>query len=183
MRATKAKYEEEELVRLLKQQDREAFEYLYKQYSSALMGILIRSVEDEEVANDLLQDVFVKIWKSIANYNPERGRLYTWMLNIARNTGIDYMRSKHAGQNSKNQNIEDLVYHVDNLKHVTQETDGIGLKTLMEKLAPEQQILIEYIYYKGYTHDDAAKTLDIPLGTVKSRVRNAIGILRKQFKE
>lgn len=180
---SKAIYDEESLVRLLKQQDKPAFEYLYRQYSGALLGILFKAVGHEDTANDLLQEVFVKIWKNIGSYQPERGRLYTWMLNIARNAGIDYLRSKQAKQESKNQNIEDAVYDVDKGRQMSQLTDTIGLKSLVDKLSPEQQLVLEYVYFKGYTQDDAAKTLNLPLGTVKTRVRAAINELRKQFKE
>lgn len=176
-------YDEESLVRLLKQQSRPAFEYLYKQYSSALLGIIMRSIENEDTANDLLQDVFVKIWKNIESYQPEKGRLYTWMLNIARNSAIDHLRSKQAKKENKNQTIEDVVYFVDRENRVDQQTDTIGIRSLLDKLTEEQRITLEYVYFKGYTQDDASKELNLPLGTVKTRIRAAIMELRKQFKE
>jgi RNA polymerase sigma factor (sigma-70 family) len=176
-------YDEESLVRLLKQQSRPAFEYLYHQYSTALLGIIMKSIENEDTANDLLQDVFVKIWKNIESYQPERGRLYTWMLNIARNSAIDFLRSKQAKKENKNQTIEDVVYFVDRENSVDQQTDTIGIKTLLDGLSEDQRIALEYVYFKGYTQDDASKELNLPLGTVKTRIRAAIMELRKQFKE
>jgi RNA polymerase sigma factor (sigma-70 family) len=176
-------YDEESLVSLLKQQDKAAFEYLYRQYSSALLGVLMKSVINEDTANDLLQDVFVKIWKNIDTYQPDRGRLYTWMLNIARNTGIDYLRSKQSKKETKNQTLEDVVYHVDSKNQVVQKIDTIGIRTLVADLSEEQQLVLEYVYFKGYTQDDAAKILNLPLGTIKTRIRSAIMELRKEFKE
>ncbi len=176
-------YDEASLVNLLKQQSRPAFEYLYHQYSSALLGILLKSVRNEDTANDLLQDVFVKIWKNIGSYQAERGRLYTWMLNIARNTGIDYLRSKQSKKENQNQKIEDVVYQVDSKNQVNQQIDAIGIKSMLDKLSAEQQMVLEYVYFMGYTQDDASKILNLPLGTVKTRIRAAIIELRKVFKE
>src|SRR5476649_2115117 len=87
-------YNEEELVLLLKQQSREAFNYLYKQYSAVLYGVVNKVVYDEQTAQDVLQDVFVKIWTNIDQYDAKKGRIYTWMINIARNAAIDKLRSK-----------------------------------------------------------------------------------------
>jgi RNA polymerase sigma factor (sigma-70 family) len=178
---SKTIYDEESLVRLLKEQDRPAFDYLYRQYSSALLGVLMKSISNEDTANDILQEVFIKIWKNINSYQPERGRLYTWMLNIARNAGIDYLRSRQSKKENQNQSIEDVVYHVDSENQVNQKIDTIGIKTLIGKLTVEQQLVLEYVYFKGYTQDEASKALDLPLGTVKTRVRAAIMELRKEF--
>jgi RNA polymerase sigma factor (sigma-70 family) len=176
-------YDEESLVSLLKEQDKPAFEYLYQHYSPALLGILMKSVANEDTANDLLQDVFVKIWKNIGSYQAEKGRLYTWMLNIARNTGIDYLRSKQSKRENKNQTIEDVVYHVDSENQVSQKEDTIGIRSLVGTLSEEQQLVLEYVYFKGYTQDDASKALNLPLGTIKTRIRSAMMELRKEFKE
>ncbi len=176
-------YDEASLVALLKKRDRPAFEHMYRRYSSALLGILLKAVENEEIANDLLQEVFIKIWKNIDAYLPERGRLYTWMLNIARNTGIDYLRSKQSKQDNQNQTIDDVVYHVDRENQVSQQVDMIGIRSLVERLPPGQQLVLEYVYFKGYTQEDASRELNIPLGTVKTRIRAAILELRKEFKE
>ena len=88
------KYSEEELVNLLKQNNKAAFSYLYDHYSGALFGIILKIVnQDEETSEDVLQDVFIKIWKKIATYDSTKGTLFTWMLNIARNTAIDKVRT------------------------------------------------------------------------------------------
>src|SRR5206468_3616525 len=87
-------YSEEELVLLLQQQSRQAFNYLYRQYSAVLYGVIYKVITDEQTSQDVLQDVFIKIWNNISQYNAQKGRLYTWMLNIARNAAIDKLRSK-----------------------------------------------------------------------------------------
>jgi RNA polymerase sigma-70 factor (ECF subfamily) len=175
-------YSEEYLISMLQKQDRTAFEYLYDRYSAALLGILMRSVQDEDIANDLLQDVFVKIWKNIAQYDSNKGKLYTWMINITRNTGFDYVKSKANRQSSQNFTLEDQSNSVDTNIHVSQNIELIGVKNLLEKLPIEQKNLIEYIYFKGYTQDETSKHFNLPLGTVKTRTRAAIIELRKYFK-
>ena len=83
--------DETELVMLLKQKSKVAFNYLYDNYSRALYGIILKIVETEEVAEDILQDVFVKIWNRIDSYDASKGKLFTWLLNVARNTGYSYI--------------------------------------------------------------------------------------------
>jgi len=95
-------YEESELVRLLRQRQEPAFNYLYDHYAGALYSVIISIVPDRELGNDLLQEVFVKIWRQIESYDSTKGRLFTWMLNIARNASIDAVRSKNFQQSRQN---------------------------------------------------------------------------------
>jgi len=94
------KYSEPELIILLKQHDQSAFGYLYDNYAGALLSIIKNIISDNEIANDVLQEVFMKIWRQADSYDQTKGRLFTWMLNIARNTSIDMIRSKQY-QNSQ----------------------------------------------------------------------------------
>ena len=126
--ATQTTYTETELISLLLQQSREGFNYLYKQYSAVLYGVIRRVVYDETTAQDVLQEAFVKIYNNIAKYNPEKGRLYTWMLNVARNTAIDKLRSKGEVMKSKIQTGDDIVYKSENEQKTEQQTDTIGLR-------------------------------------------------------
>ncbi len=174
-------YSEEELVMLLKQQSRDAFNYLYRQYSAVLYGVINKIVYDEQIAQDVLQEVFVKIWNNIPQYNPEKGRIYTWMINIARNAAIDKLRSKGEIMKSKIQTGEDVVNNVRGGMKTEQSTDIIGLKKMVSELKPEYQTIVDLAYFKGYTLDEISKTLTIPLGTVKTRMRYAINMLRQQF--
>lgn len=175
----KVKYSEEELTALLSKQDKDAFSYLYDNYSGALYGVLIRMVYEEEVAQDLLQETFVKIWKSYSSYNSERGRLYTWMFNIARNLAIDHKRSKSFKSDEKNQSIDISVSAINRSQKTVFNIDRIGLKEIVEKLKPESQQVINLLYYGGYTQEEVANELKMPLGTVKTRTRTALIELRK----
>ncbi len=173
-------YSEHELISALKAKDDQAFSYLYDHYSGSLYSIILQIVKMPEPANDVLQDVFVNIWRKIESYDPIKGRLFTWMLNISRNASIDMLRSKNYQNSLKNQEITDNVYGID---QVTQTSiDSIGLTKFLGKLRPEQRVLIELAYFKGYTHDEIAQIEDIPLGTVKTRIRNALLQLREYLK-
>jgi RNA polymerase sigma factor (sigma-70 family) len=173
-------YSEQELINALKARDDQAFSYLYDHYSGALYSIILQILKRPETANDVLQEVFVNIWRKIESYDPLKGRLFTWMLNISRNSSIDMLRSKNYQNSQKNQEITDTVYGSD---QVTQTNiDSIGLTRFLGKLRPEQRVLIELAYFKGYTHDEIAQIEDIPLGTVKTRIRNALLQLREYLK-
>ncbi len=178
----KLNYTEEELVALLKNKDMVAYNVLYDNYSASLYGIITRIVPAEEIAQDILQDVFVKIWKSIDRYDKTKGRLYTWMLNIARNSSIDYARSKQSKLENKIQDIDNSVYEVNMQNSTAINTDVIGVKEEVIKLKDDYRVLIDLIYFKGFTQEETAKQLNIPLGTVKTRVRLAIIELRKTLK-
>ena len=177
----KKNYNQDELAVLIKNRDQNAFGYLYNNYSKAIFGVISNIVDDNEEAEDILQKTFLKIWNSFDSYNTEKGRLYTWMLNIARNLAIDYKRSK--SNKNKNQNVEDNVNTFNTIRADEESHDHIGLKNVVDKLKPDHLILIELAYYQGYTQEDISKELDIPIGTVKTRMRKALLLLREQLKE
>lgn len=174
------KYSEPELVQLLRQRSQHVFSYLYDNYSGALHSIILNIVKEEELANDVLQEVFVKIWKQVDTYDTSKGRLFTWMLNIARNASIDTVRSR-SYQNSR-QNRE-LSEDTDTIAGMSEtRTDHIGLRKIVYNLKEEYKVLVELSYFQGYTQDEIAKMMGIPLGTVKTRLRTALIQLREIIK-
>lgn len=172
---------EEELVLALRQREKVAIEALYDMYSSSLFGVIVRIVNDTALAEDILQDTFVKIWNSFSSYSTEKGRLFTWMVNIARNLAIDKIRSKDFKNQGKNQDIENNVAFIDEQRNAVYKPELLGVKELVEGLKPEQKSILDLVYFKGYTHVEAADELGVPLGTVKTRLRMAIIQLRKYF--
>ena len=162
----------------MKQQNRDAFNYLYKNYSAVLYGVIFKVTGDQETASDVLQEAFVKIWNNINKYDPSRGRLYTWMLNLARNAAIDKLRSKGEIMQSKIQTGEDIVNTVIGSERTEQKTDTIGLRKMVAGLKPEYEVIVSMAYFQGFTLDEIAKSLDIPLGTVKTRMRSAMKELK-----
>jgi RNA polymerase sigma factor (sigma-70 family) len=175
-------YTEQELVSLLKNGDKKAFGYLYDHYSGTLYSIILQILKDDELANDLLQEVFINIWQKIELYDPSKGRLFTWMLNVTRNASIDTLRSKTYRNGQKNQPMGNQG-EAFLLRQVTRvNIDMIGFRKVLEQLPEEQQLLIELAYFRGYTHKEIADMEKIPLGTVKSRIRKALIQLRELLK-
>lgn len=172
---------EEELIRALRNREQIAAEALYDMYSASLYGVISRIVVDTATAEDVLQDTFVKIWNSFSSYSAEKGRLFTWMVNIARNLSIDKIRSKDFKNQNKNQKLENNVTFIDEQRNTVYKPELLGIKDLVETLKPEQKSILDLVYFKGYTHVEAADELGVPLGTIKTRLRMAIVQLRKHF--
>ncbi len=180
-RISKISLSEPELVQAIRTRDRKGAEALYDMYSAALYGVIYRIIQHEEIAEDLLQEAFVKIWNSAASYDESKGRLFTWMVNIARNLSIDKTRSKDFRNHSKTEDIENIVLSVDKGFTTSINPETLGLKELVNKLNPDQKVILDLVYFRGFTHVEAAEELNLPLGTVKTRLRNAIITLRKVF--
>jgi RNA polymerase sigma factor (sigma-70 family) len=168
------KYNEQELVALLKQRDNRAYGYLYDNYAAALNGIILPIVKDGETANDVLQEIFVNVWKKIDFYDASKGRLFTWLLNIARNAAIDKVRSKSFKNTQATVSLPDGNEANIAGAVLQPNADLIGLKKVLNKLKDEYRQLIDLSYFQGFTHDEIAKALNIPLGTVKTRIRTAL---------
>lgn len=172
-------YTEPELVQLLRQKEEAAFKYLYDHYAGALNGAILQIIPEQALASDVLQEVFLNIWRRIDTYDASKGRLFTWMLNIARNAAIDMTRSKAYQNSQKNRELDSNV-------HIRSEgsnpsLDHIGLSKVIGQLKEEHRVLIDLAYLKGYTHEEIAKLQEIPLGTVKTRIRAALLQLRKSL--
>ena len=167
------------IVALLRQDDKAAVSLLYDNYSDALFGVILRIVNQEALAEEILQDTFLKIWKYRESYDESKGRFFTWMLNIARNTAIDQTRLKSFSQ--KNQDLDNVVSIIDSREQENFNVDAIGIRELIEKLPEEHRSIIDLVYFKGFTHIEASEALSIPLGTLKTRLRLAIIQLRKTF--
>ena len=168
-------YTETELVALLKNKDQQAYNYLYGNYAAALYGVIMKVLNNnEEAAKDLLQEVFIKIWKNIASYDSAKGRLYTWMLNIARNSAIDVLRSAKYNNDKKISDIDNNVHIDSNVLSTSIKTDHFGLKKIVDGLKDEYRQIINLAYFNGYTQEEVAEELNIPIGTVKTRSRSAL---------
>lgn len=176
--AVKKHIEESELVAGLRRRDQAFLEYLYDHYSGALYSVILRVVRKEEVAQEVLQDAFVKIWDKIDSYDAAKGKLFTWLLNLTRNLAIDKTRSKEISQSRKTDDIDLLVNSIDRQEQSYSEVESIGLKEVLNRLPEEQQFIVEQLYLKGYTQSEVAEEFGIPLGTVKTRLRLAMVELR-----
>ena len=173
------KYSEEELILLLKTGDQSAFSYLYDNYAGALNTVICKLISDQHLAEDILQEAFVKIWNNFSSYDATKGRLFTWMLNITRNLTIDTIRSKGYKSQAKIQNSDIAVTTVNNNSNENDKFDALGLREQTMQLKEEQKKVIDLAYFEGFTQEEISKTLGIPLGTVKTRIRSGISVLKK----
>nr|WP_294944275.1 sigma-70 family RNA polymerase sigma factor [uncultured Mucilaginibacter sp.] len=180
-RKRKISLTEDELVSALRNREKVAVEALYDMYSASLFGVISRIITEIPVAEDVLQETFVKIWNSFSGYSADKGRLFTWMVNIARNLAIDKIRSKDFKNQAKNHELENNVTFIDEQRNTVYKPELLGIRDLVSTLKPEQKAILELVYFKGYTHVEAAEELDVPLGTIKTRLRMAIQQLRKHF--
>ena len=169
---------QEELLFLIQKKDSRAYSTLYDQYAKSLFSVIANLVKDREEAEDILQEVFIKIWKNIDTYNESKGRFYTWMVNIARNATIDKLRSKGYNNNKQNLSSDNFVYLLEDNNKFINKIDAIGIQEFIKKLKPKCIALIDLLFYKGYTQQEASEELEIPLGTVKTQNRNCINDLR-----
>lgn len=166
------------LVLRLKNRERTALRELYSHYSGALLNVIFQIVKSKEMAEEVMQDAFVKIWDKIDQYDESKGRLFTWMLQIARNTAIDGIRSGNFKRWEKTDPLENDVNENIDLSESLNIEDS-GLRTVVNNLDEKYRLLIDYLYFQDYTQKEASEALDIPLGTVKTRVRMALVELRK----
>lgn len=176
---------QEELVDMLRRRDRKGFDLLYDSYSPALLGVIAQMITPRESAEDVLQDSFVKIWKYIERYDVSKGSLYTWMLNIVRNTALDALKSKAHKKQLQNQSIDNIVYNEKGSSEFSQPAASarLDLKDLLGILDKDNTLLISKAYLEGYTQAEIAEETGMPLGTVKTRMRGALQKLRTFFKE
>lgn len=173
---------QEELLVLIYKKDEKAFTHLYDMYSKSLFAVINVLVKNREEAEDVLQEVFVKIWKNIDSYHESKGRFYTWILNIARNTSIDKLRSKNFNNSQKNLSSDNFVHLLDDSTKLINKVDTIGIQEFVKRLKPKCIQIIDLLFFKGYTQQETAEALEIPLGTVKTHNRNCINDLRNYLK-
>lgn len=167
------------MIQLLKSGDKSAFEYLYDHYSGALNAVVLRIINDQQLAEDILQESFVKIWNNFYSYDSSKGRLFTWMLNITRNLTIDTVRSKNYKKQSKIQSSEKAVIYTSNNVDENNKFDAMDIRKQTSLLKEDQKRVIDLAYFEGLTQEEISKALGIPLGTVKTRMRAAISGLKK----
>lgn len=167
------------LCGLVRARDQACISLLYDHYGEALYGIIFRILGREADAAEVLQDAFLKIWDKGPSYDPARGRLFTWMLNIARNLAINRRNSKGFRQQTDVQTDEKLVHLPDGSRQTTPDT--VDVQRMLQKLAPKYRTVISLLYLHGYTQQEVSDRLRIPLGTVKSRVKIGLRELKKLY--
>jgi RNA polymerase sigma-70 factor (ECF subfamily) len=178
----KLRLSEDKLVEGLKNMDGSAMSALYRMYSDSLYRVISTIVVIEEVAQDLLQETFIKIWKSFKHYDPGKGRLYTWMARLARNISIDYLRSVNHRNYTVSENLIESTQQIDKKFQVSYNPELIGVRDMTTILNEDQRTTLDLIYFKGYTHVQAAEELNVTVGIIRSRLQSSISELRRRFK-
>lgn len=171
------------LILELQNGNQRAFERIYELYSESTYGIIYSIVNDEKIAEEILQDVFLKIWDNASSYNSDKGRFFTWVLNIARNASIDQIRSKSHKNEKKNLAADNFVNILENKSHFSAKADAIGIGKYIDILKPICKKLIDLLFFKGFTQKETAEELEMPLGTVKTKNRACINKLREMLVE
>lgn len=169
----------------MQQGNKTAFRKLYELYAVNICGAIHLIVRDHNKSEEICQDVFLTVWQKSAQYNPSKGRFFTWILNIARNRAIDYIRSSGFKQEKQNLSADLLVGIAEDTasEEEAAHPHAHKLKQLIEGLTQKCREIIAYLYFRGYSQKAVAEELEIPLGTVKTRNRDCIGRLRENLKE
>jgi RNA polymerase sigma-70 factor (ECF subfamily) len=174
------------LVKLVQSKSERGFDTLYNKYCGALYGVIIKLVKRTDVADDLLQDTFVKIWKYIDSFDSSKATLYTWMLNIARNQAVDYLRSPTYRKQLLQVEIDLFSHSIDNKDNINSNYCSIEIKDFKNKalqLDSKYTEVIDLIYFYGWTQEQTAEILKLPLGTIKTRARKGLSLLKILYQQ
>jgi RNA polymerase sigma-70 factor, ECF subfamily len=167
------------LVRRLLQRDVSAFEELYDRHSRLVYALVLRILQQATTAEEVVQDVFLQLWRNTAQYDGSRGPFVPWLLAIARNRALDQLRLKSERQRRREDQTDELppvVAIPDFEGSLDEKRLATRVRELMNSLNPQQKRAIELAYFEGLSHSEIANALKEPLGTVKSWIRN--GLLR-----
>ena len=174
---------DENLISFVGQGDAEAFTILYDRHGRAAFSLAYRVMGERQAAEDLVQDAFLKLWRSATSYRPERGSVRTWLLSIVRNRSIDQLRS-HASRRRMQDRIEASAPRSQPsgaFAETWRNSQRDQVRDALNTLPPEQLKVLELTYFSGYTHVQVSELLDVPLGTMKGRMRLGLKKMRDYF--
>jgi RNA polymerase sigma-70 factor (ECF subfamily) len=176
---------DEDLMQLVQRGDPRAFELVYDRHSGAAFSLAYRMVGRGNVAEDVVQEAFLSIWRSGARYERARGSVRTWVLGIVHHRAIDQLRrsSVHSKRRASDEGIEDRIESGERTDvEVARRDEAQAIRSAMETLPPEQSHVIELAYFGGFTHTEIADILETPVGTVKGRMRLGLEKLRDRLR-
>jgi RNA polymerase sigma-70 factor (ECF subfamily) len=169
---------EQNIVRLLEKGDKTALNLLYANYADSLYGVILKVTNNEELAQDALQETFVKVWKNAKKYDSKKAKLFTWLYRIAKNTAIDKLRSFN-NRFEKEVQIDKSNVYILPTSNLNQ--DVLDLREHVARLDDKYQIVLRALFFEGMTQQEASEELDIPLGTIKSRLKIGLRELKKVY--
>ncbi len=169
---------ESHIVQLLLEKDERAISLLYDHYADTLYGVALKVTKDEELAKDVLQESLVKVWNNSTSYDARKAKLFTWLFRITRNTAIDKLRGL---KNKVEKEIQLEVSHVYTIGENSYRPELLDMKQHVNALEEKYQTVLDALFFQGMTQQEASEALDVPLGTVKSRLKIGLRELRKVF--
>ncbi|KJD33546.1 RNA polymerase sigma-70 factor [Tamlana nanhaiensis] len=169
---------EQEIVSLLQKGDKKAISLLYENYADALFGVIKKVITDDDMAQDVLQESFVKIWRYAKKYDPNKAKLFTWLYRISYNCAIDKVRNIKNKSGKEVQIETSAVYKVSSTEL---NQDVLDIKKHLKSLDEKYQIVLNALFFEGMTQQEASDELDIPLGTIKSRLKIGLRELKKIY--
>ena len=175
---------DEDLMQLMHRGDPRAFEAIYERHSAAAFSLAYRMVGRGNVAEDVVQEAFLSLWRSGARYERARGSVRTWVLGIVHHRAIDQLRrsSVHSKRRASDEGIEERLESGERTDvEVARRDEAQAIRSAMETLPPEQSHVIELAYFGGFTHTEIADILETPVGTVKGRMRLGLEKLRDRL--
>jgi RNA polymerase sigma-70 factor (ECF subfamily) len=174
---------DEDLISLVEAADAEAFATLYDRHSRAAFSLAYRMMGERQASEDLMQDAFLKVWRSAKSYRAERGSVRTWILSIVHNRGIDQIRSQASRRRTQDK-IEASAPRSqpsEAFAETLRNSQRDQVREALNTLPPEQLKILELAYFSGYTHVEISDLLRLPLGTVKGRMRLGLKKIRDYF--
>ena len=172
-----------ELIERLQRRDPQALAELYDRYGRLVYSLILRVVRDRGIAEDLVQETFLRVWNRAQGLDAQRGSMGPWLLAVARNRAIDYLRS--AGGRERNalefEETDHPALYTDMERDILSSDSARRVKTAVEKLSPNQRQVIELAYFEGLSQTEMAERMGQPLGTVKTWVRAALKSLRDEL--
>jgi RNA polymerase sigma-70 factor (ECF subfamily) len=176
---------DEDLMHLVQRQDPQAFEVVYERHSGAAFSLAYRMVGRGNVAEDVVQEAFLSLWRSGARYERTRGSVRTWVLGIVHHRAIDQLRrsSVHDKRRASDEGLEERVESGERTENeVARRDEAATIRSAMDSLPAEQSHVIELAYFGGFTHTEIAEILGAPVGTVKGRMRLGLEKLRNSLR-
>ncbi|MGB3635494.1 MAG: sigma-70 family RNA polymerase sigma factor [Rubrobacteraceae bacterium] len=174
---------DEELISLVENEDPQAFAVLYDRHSRPAYSLAYRLMGQRQAAEDLVQEVFLRVWRSTGSYRAERGSARTWILSIVHHRGIDLLRSTASRRRTQDK-VEasaETVQPSEAFSEAWRNSQREEVRQALETLPPEQLKVLELAYFSGYTHVEIAEILNLPLGTIKGRMRLGLKKIKDYF--
>ena len=169
----------DDIIALLRARDEQGLRLLFEHYGGALNGIIERIVGDQRVAEEVLQDTLVRVWTKVEQYDPAQAGFFAWMVGIARHAAFDRVRLRGYREMRKSESFDAPVHDLDS---TTTSTAGVDIAALTDGLDPKYVEVLEKLYFEGHSASSAAEALNLPVGTVKTRIRKALQLLRTKIK-